>query len=119
MILTLFLIDLIFIKIIKFPIYSIFLVFVFYKKTSLIIPIIVSTILDIFMFKIYLSPLVVFLSLLALRKSKLNLIKSLTHISILYLGINFYLGKLSLLFLLKLLIIIGIYLLVLKLPIRE
>lgn len=119
MILTYILIDLIFFEILNFPIYTIFLIFVFYNNKKLVFPIIISVILDIIMLKICLSPLVVILSLLAVAKSKMNLIKSLIYISILYFGISFYLDQLSLSVLIKLLIIIIIYLFSLKLPLKE
>ncbi len=120
MILTFILIDLIFLMVFKFPLYIISLIFIFYKNNKLILPIIFAVSLDIFMSKILLSLIVVVLSIIVTKiNKKLNLIKSLILLSVIYLGIHLYIGQLNIYFLFKLVLLIGIYLLVLKLSLMK
>ena len=120
MILSLFFIDVIFILLFNIPMYSLSLIFVVYKKNQLIIPMIISTVLDIFMNKISMSLITLVLCILDIKFIKKdNLTKIISLLIFIYFIIHFYLGQLNFLFLFKSLILIIIYFLVIKISFKN
>lgn len=114
MIQMLILIDLIFIVVLKFPIYIIFVFFLFNKKKKFFIPFLISVFLDIIFHRIHLSLLILILSLVSIKNLKLNLKKHIILLNVYYLGIYIFLDGFELELFLKLFIINFMIFIVLK-----
>ena len=120
MIFTLFLLDLIFIEIFNFPLYISSLIFLIYKKTKLIFPIIISVFLDIFMSRIYLSLITIIILIISINLNKRqNTTKKLIIFAIIYFIIHMYFRQFNIVFFIKLPLSALIYFLVLKTSLRQ
>lgn len=119
MIFTLILIDIIFMKILNFPIYITFLIFIFSPRIKFLIPLCVAVVLDIIFFKIHLSLFMLILFLLRKKLFNLNNLKKLIFLNLIYLGIYFWFDSFKIITLLKIIIINIIYILVLKIPLEK